>query len=387
MKIIHVIDSLHPDVGGPANVAPKVAATQATLGHDVTILSNEAKSSHSAIKRHLAQVPHIEKVKIVTISGSRIIERFLPLRSWLWLRKNVSEETAVHIHGMWEPVLWIAAAVARRKNAVYVPRPCSMLHPWQMKRYPRIKKIVFAMGASSMLKKASFIQALNEDEALFVKKYIGNSPIKIIPNGIFPEQLPAAPLPHPFPELTEQRYILFLARLHYQKGITYLAKAFARVSEQINDVYLVIVGPDGGDKKNAIDIFEKAGLSEKVIFTGPVYGEEKQKYLSNAYCFCQPSLNEGFSNSIVEALAYGLPVITTKHAFFPEIEKSGSGYLTELNENEIADKLICIFRDPKKRNTMSENAKNLIRSNYTWEIIAKELIKAYEDATNSGKKS
>ena len=243
------------------------------------------------------------------------------------------------------------------------------------------------MGAGNMLKEASFIQALNEDEARFVKQYTGNAPLKIIPNGIFPELLPETPLPHPFPELADKRYILFLARLHYQKGITYLAKAFCLVLKQIKDVYLVIAGPDGGDKKNAVDILKREGFYDKVIFTGPVYGEEKKKYLSNAYCFCQPSLNEGFSNSIVEALAYGLPVVTTKHAFFPEIEKTNSGYLTELNEKEIADKLICIFRDPQKRNTMSENAKTLILSNYTWDSIAKELINAYEQAAHSTKKN
>lgn len=383
MKIIHVIDSLHPHVGGPANVAPKVAATQAALGHDVTILSNEAKSSQSSIKKHLAQVPHIENVKIVNISGSRIIERFLPLRSWLWLKKNVSQTTIVHIHGIWEPVLWIAAAVARNKKAIYAVRPCSMLHPWQMKRYPRIKKIVFAMGAGSMLKKASFIQALNEDEACFVKKYTGNAPIKTVPNGIFLEQLPQTPQPHPFPELTNQRYILFLARLHYQKGVKYLAKAFGLVAKQVQDVHLIIAGPDGGEKKNTIEILKSEGCLDKTIFTGPVYGKEKTAYLSNAYCFCQPSLNEGFSNSIVEALAYGLPVVTTKHAFFPEIEKTDSGYLTELDEKEIADKLIDILQNPKKRSRMSENAKTLIHSNYTWDIIANELIKAYEQATHS----
>ena len=380
MRIIHIIDTLDPATGGPANVAPCLAAAQAALGHSVTILCNNPKNARLSIEKHLSRIPHIELVEIADLKAPRTAERLLPINAFRWLTKELDEGAVAHLHGIWEPTLWIAAAIARRKGAVYAVRPCSMLHPWQMKRYPNIKKIVFAIGVGSMLKKASFIQALNEDEARFVKAYTGNAPIEIVPNGIFPEHLPDARLDHPLPELDGKRFILFLARLHYQKGIKCLAKAFGRVSKQVEEVYLVMAGPDGGDKKAFIEELKQQGCYEKTIFTGPIYGEEKKKYLSNAYCFCQPSLNEGFSNSIVEALAYGLPVITTKFAFFPEIETANAGYVTELDDKEIANRLIEILNDPNKRNQMSTNGKTLITNNYTWNNIAENLVNAYQRA-------
>lgn len=378
MKIIHIVDTLDPSAGGPANVAPSLAAAQASLGHKVSILCNNPKHTLKNVDKHLSRIPGIEQVDIVNLNAPRTLEKLLPINASKWLIKELEQESTVHLHGMWEPTLWIASFIARYKKSITVARPCSMLHPWEMKHFPWMKKMAFLLGAGAMLKKASFIHALNKDEHKFVTPYIGDTPVEIIPNGFFPEFISNQPPLDSLTQLDKKPYALFLGRLHHQKGLTYLADAFNRVSQTCKDMMLVVVGPDGGERQVFLDKIKQHDLLEKVLLTGPLYGNEKAAVLSNATCFCHPSLNEGFSNSIVEALAYGLPVVISKFTHFPEVEDASAGYILNLDAKEMGDAIIEISTTPDLRDKMSKNARNLAFAHYTWPIIATQTIETYE---------
>ena len=383
MKILHLVDTLDPAYGGPAVVAPSLAATQAAYGHEVFILTNTPRYAEADSKAQLALIPGIERVRIQDFHAHRFWQKVFPLRSLIWLARFIDADTVVHLHGVWEPILWFAAWFARWRKAIYVSRPCSMLHPWQMKRYVWQKKIVFFLGASSMLRNASFIHALNTHESEFVKQYVGKAPVYIIPNGYFPETImsdqDAVDIARKYPGLANKRYILFLGRLHYQKGLMYLLEAFAKLSRSVSDVQLVITGPDGGDQAPAEAYVQENDLADRVLFTGPLYGKEKAGVLSSATCYCLPSLNEGFSNAVLEALAYGLPVVISKECFFPEVKKSGAGKVVDANPDSIADALVDILSNPNVREKMSYQASELI-GRYKWQVIARDTLSLYEAA-------
>src|SRR5207249_2915920 len=96
------------------------------------------------------------------------------------------------------------------------------------------------------------------------------------------------------PQLKNQPYILFLSRLHLQKGLDYLAEGFALLAKQNPDVRLVIAGPDFGARTEIHDQVRRLGVEERVHFIGPIYGKEKLELLTGATCFALTSRQEGF---------------------------------------------------------------------------------------------
>ena len=210
---------------------------------------------------------------------------------------------------------------------------------------------------------------------------MSRTPIEVIPNGVFVEQFEPWPASGAFhdrhPELGGKPYILFLSRLHRQKGMKYLADAFRIVAEMNSDVRLVVAGPDRGEG----DAFRKwvveAGLTTRVHLVGPLYGTEKTEALAGATCYCLPSLNEGFSMAITEALACRLPVVISEQCYFPEVSACGAGYVVPLDPKQIAKALLCLLDDPVQRQQMSVAARRLVEQRYTWPCIARQTVANY----------
>ncbi|MCX7591367.1 MAG: glycosyltransferase, partial [Kiritimatiellae bacterium] len=252
MNVLHVIDSLDPVRGGPQVVVPSLAAAQAAMGHRVLILSNHPARAEAAVARQLREIPGSERVEVINLRHPNLIEKCLALIAGKRLRNVISGETFVHLHGVWEPMLWAVADIACHRGVPYAVRLCGILQPGQMNRYRVFKEVVFRLGARRMLHRASFVHALTEAEARFARPYIGNTPVEVIPNGVFPERFANLPPPGEFyrrhPDLQGHPYILFLSRLHPHKGILLLADAFALLASKLPEIHLVVAGPDGGEK-------------------------------------------------------------------------------------------------------------------------------------------
>ena len=99
-------------------------------------------------------------------------------------------------------------------------------------------------------------------------------------------------------DLGGRRYVVFIARLHYKKGLDYLADAFAIVAPQSPDLDLVVAGPDEGAKSDFEDRIRRAGVGKRVHLVGPLYGPDKFAALVDCTCFCLPSRQEGFSVAV-----------------------------------------------------------------------------------------
>src|SRR5262249_19712285 len=123
--------------------------------------------------------------------------------------------------------------------------------------------------------------------------------------------------------------IAFLGRLHPKKGIERLLEAMARLSGAGREVQLLIAGT--GDAEYQRDLEEMArGLAGRVHFLGHIVGAAKTRFLRAADMLVLPSYQENFGLVLVEALACGTPVITTKAVdIWPELEASGSAILMD----------------------------------------------------------
>lgn len=383
--VAHVIADLDPAGGGPPVVAARLAAAQAQLGCKVTILSYRTPDGGPRGDALMAEVPSGTLVDRVSIDSPGRVERLTGREAATAFARIASGGIDImHTHGMWEPILPACAMIARKRNITYVVTPHGMLDPYTLSIKPTKKRIALATTHKAFLNKASFVHMLNADEATLAKPVLHGAPTRVIPNGIFLEELEQTPPAGTFrakhPELGERPYILFLSRLAHKKGLDYLADAFAVFHQRMPDVDLVVAGPDGGEKAPFEASITKHGVGHRVHVVGPIYGVDKFAALRDAAVFCLPSRQEGFSIAITEALAMGIPVVVTRACHFPEITEVGAGIETDLDAGQVAAGLERVLSDRDAACRMGQAGAELVRERFTWPSVARLTIEYYEQA-------
>lgn len=390
MRLVHVIDSLDPAHGGPSTVCVSLAAAQASMGHAVRIVSYDTAGAESAIRRLIDQTPGGSSVEVVWARRPRgLLNVLLATEARRKMRpalRGLDGGTAefVVIHGVWDRILLAGWAAARRLGVPYCVIPHGMVRPWSLTQSKWKKRAALAVACRRMMNGARFLHALNEEEQAAMRALGLTAPIEVIPNGVFLEQvLPASPgaLQSRWPRLAgpdgrARPYVLFLGRLHFSKGLEFLADAFKIVAREHPDVALVVAGPDDGRREWFQQQMAAAGLDDRVVLTGAIYGEEKFAAFAGARCYCLPSRTEGFSVAILEAMASGTPVVISDSCHFPEVAREGAGVVTPLEGNAIATG-IRRYLSGTARETEGAAARRLVEAKYTWGRIAERTVGLY----------
>jgi len=240
------------------------------------------------------------------------------------INQNIHKFDIIHIHEIWHYSNYIAGRAAKGSGKPYVVTVHGALDPWCLNYKSFKKKIYASLIQKHILKEASAIHAITNEEVRQIKNFVNNKNIIMIPNGINPEDFMDLPsrkeLEKLYPKLKGKKIILFMGRIHPKKGLDLLAKAFRRIGRERDDVYLLIAGPDNVDYKEKIEkILKEEGVLDKVIFTGMLKDRKKLVALGGSDIFILPSYSEGFSMAILEAMISKLPVIITHQCNFPEV--------------------------------------------------------------------
>lgn len=176
--------------------------------------------------------------------------------------------------------------------------------------------------------------------------------------------------------------ILFVGRLHPQKGLKYLIKAINLIKNDIvKDTKIVIIG-DGEDKNKLIQKINYLKLEKFFIFKGKMFGDDLVKEYKSSHLFILPSLYEGFPLTILEAWASKLPILATSVGELPYIVKENyNGWLVEPgNSYKLAKKLKYILELPPKRlDQIGKNGYNVIKKEYCWDNILVKLFNIIDD--------
>lgn len=381
MRIAHILLSLDPDYGGPAQSAPSLAAAQAALGHEVQLLFYESAHKCNLIESAIARIPGLDRVTFTPVALPTNLEKILVHRTRAALVAKLHGSQFVHIHDMWQPLLFHAAAVANDMRVPYAISPRGALNTWSLAQKSIKKWLALQFAWNRTLKKAAFIHALNADERRQIQRLYPSARIVTAPNGIFTEQLSRLPPPGIFreryPELESHPFILFMSRLHKKKGLDILIPAFREVNSEFPDIHLVIAGPDEGASAETARLINDYALGSRAHIIGALDGLMKLGALRDATLFCLPSRDEGFSMAIIEAMTVGLPVVVSEQCNFPELKDTQAGIVCQLNSAAFACQITHLLRDPALRDLMAKNASNLVKNHYTWQMVANQLIRGY----------
>lgn len=382
LHIVHIISSIDPAAGGPATVVVRLAAAQAALGHEVTIVSSIRPDHRSAFEQSTAGIPHFNRVRLLVSPWHNSIKRWFGARLVPVFDSLFPFSDVAHFHGIWEPMLPVAARSLRRHNIPYIVRPCGMLDPWSLRQSGFKKALALRITHRNFLKHAAMIQTLNADESRLMAPLHLAPPQTVIPNGVFLNEIDDRSGEAAFlcrlPQLREKPYILFVGRLHHKKGLDLLGKAFVHIAGKFPETHLLVVGPDGGARAEFCRMISDAQLESRVHLPGPLYGPEKMAAYRHAACFCLPSRQEGFSLSVTEALASRIPVAISRDAHFPEVAEAVAGQLCDLDANSVADALERILTLPwSHRRKLGCAGRMLVEEKYTWERVAGQTIDMY----------
>ncbi len=167
--------------------------------------------------------------------------------------------------------------------------------------------------------------------------------------------------------------ILFLGRVEKAKGIFTTIETYEILQKKYPQLKLQIVGR--GDALNeAIEYVKNKNLT-KVSFTGALYGNALKKEFLNADLYILPTHGEGMPTSVLEAMAFGLPVITRPVGGLVDFfENSKMGYMIEsLNPEDYAEKIELLIKDIKKTNKISEYNAKYAKEHFLASKVAPEL--------------
>lgn len=177
-----------------------------------------------------------------------------------------------------------------------------------------------------------------------------------------------------------KKEILYAGILSDRKGYNRLLEAFAKVYQQFPDWKLVFAG--NGELDKAEELREELNIpKDKVVFLGWVSGIEKSKTFQSASIYCLPSWGEGFPMGVLDALAYGIPVVTTPVGGVEQVLHNGRDCLIfdTYDTNALARCLECLMKDEKLRSNLACEADKLVNTCFNIQQINSEIGQIYEE--------
>lgn len=225
---------------------------------------------------------------------------------------RIDEFDIVHLHGIWPPFYHRFVIAARKRQIPIVWSIHGMLSPWAMK-YKRWKKIpAWWLWQKRDLKSAAVLHVTSGREIEWVRAQGFTNRIVNIPLGTkLPDAVPA--------RAHKPKRLLFVGRVSPIKALDNLIRAWDLVRPA--DWTLRIVGNDErGYQANLVRLVEELKLGARVEFPGPKFGTDLEEEYQNADALVLPSHTENFGAVVADALAWGLPVITSKGTPWREVK-------------------------------------------------------------------
>lgn len=382
LKVLHVIPSLDPSQGGPSTAMPQIAKA----------LSDQGVSVDVACVDPVPQANH-EGAWVETDKGYRIL-RFSPLNQRFrlsyayvrWLARNVSQYDLIHVHGVLNAPCLAAERAAVSQKVPLVVRPLGILNRWGMQnRKALLKKIWFGALEKPLLDQAAAMHYTSREELDDVSRLGIRAPARVLPLGM--DMTPFQNLPdrasfrreHDLRETT--KLVLFLSRIHPKKGLEVLLEAFALLRRQQPDVRLMIAGDGEADYLSKLRaLASELGLEEAILWTGFLNASERLRALAAADLFCLPSSSENFGIALLEAMAAGLPCVSSPEvALAQEPATQGAVRVVPRDPSAWAEAMDSLLSDEAQARELGQRAVHVCQEHYSTRQLGANLLQLYSE--------
>ena len=395
MNILHVNSSFEPRNGGPYQATRGMCKALVMRGHQVTLYTTNIVGQGSVLPFHnRTQTLDMPTSQPVPLDGYEVW--YSPVRwpsRWCFspslaqaLARTVANYDIVHIHSLYLFPTQAAAYFCRKQGVPYIVRPHGTLNPAFRRRRKVAKWLYdFAFQRRDLDSAAAIHYTASEEMALAASVGI-RSPGFVISLAVDIADLDTGRTQGAFRAEYLNGWngslVLFLGRINFIKGLDLLIPAFAEVCRRREDVRLAIIGYDNPPSYGAQvrRWVSEAGIGDRVVFTGPLFGEDKKAALADADLWVLPSYSENFGIAVVEAMACGLPVIiSNKVNLHSDVARAGAGIVIDCDAGQLADAMLQLLDSPVERRRMGENGGRLTRRSFSLEALGLRLEQAYQE--------
>lgn len=368
MNVTHVITTLDKSAGGPSRSLPSMCLGLKKEGVVCNILTY--KSTNPNIDFTDGFIKSLNMIdKEQTLFGRFCSKNIIRL-----IKDDID---ILHLHNLWSPLLHNVSVFAKRKGLPVVWSPRGTLEPWPLKQKCLKKKLALLFYQRKDLSNAICIHATALEEANNIRKLGFKNHIAVIPNAIDINSYPKKKW-----SSESKKTISFLSRLHPKKGIEIFLEAWNRLPLDLTrDWRIKIAGEGSGDY--SVDYLRNLVKTHyynfNIEFVGPKYGEDKLYFLHQSDLFILPTYSENFGMAIAEAMACGVPVITTTGTPWSVLNDKNAGWCVNPDVNSLVSSLLTALA--LDRSTLAKKGlicRNIIEDNFSTEIVSRQYLYLYE---------
>jgi len=365
MKIALLSEKYTPDLGGLAISTGRLGDSLAAAGHDVRLFAPTVN-----LPATMKQTLRPSGVHVTRFGAHKRVDDTLV--NWFELIAEEHQRKPFDlIHAYFLPMAGFVGAYAGKYLGV--PSVVSI-------RGNDIERAAFDPSKFSHVMYAlQHADAVTTNASILAKKAKAfvNREIHLIPNGIDTELFKPMERNDVLAETVgvetgkkkEERsaVIGFVGELREKKGQLTLQFAYAQVNKQQPTTLLIVGEVRAGADEQAWAEFRSANPDYQVVVTGQVPHKDLPAYYSLMDVFVHPSLRDGMPNALLEAMACGLPVISTPVGGALDVIQDGkNGVLVNVNDgNALAEKILELLDDPEKRAALGKNARESIMDRFS----------------------
>lgn len=396
MHILYVSHAYKPAyrLGGPVWSISALAEGMAARGHRVTVFTTNGNGSEDL---------DVPTDRAVTVDGVTVryfrreepFKRYVPWFKYLSqsngylytpdlvpeMRAMVGSVDVVHTQMPFVYPTQAAArlAIAGRRPLFYSQR--GVFDPSRLQFRSWKKSLYVRLIERPIMRRATGLVALTPEEISSFQALGVKTPVHLVPNGIDVTRFRREPHPASMAALginDAQQVVLFLARLHATKGPDVLVDAFIKIAAHHPEAVLVLAGSDEqGVIEGLRPRIDAAGLGARVICPGLITGERKLDLLARADLFALPSIGEGLSMAVLEALASATAVVISRECNLPIVESAGAGLVVARTVDDFARGLSSLLSERASLKAAGGRALVLARDQFGWAPILDRLEAIY----------
>jgi glycosyltransferase involved in cell wall biosynthesis len=376
MNVLNVNGLLNPKIGGgTAERTIQMSKYLADYHVDCSILTIDADITNEIIS-------YLYKVKLFALPY--LTKRFyIPIFNPIKISSIVKGADIVHLMGNWTLLNAIVYIFIKWHSKPYVICPAGGLKI--IGRSQNLKFLYNYIIGNRLINHASKIIAITSDEKkYYLSRNIDSRSITLIPNGIqvgdsfkdyeseFRQQF----------ELVGKKYILYVGRLNYIKGIDLLINCFCQVAEEFSEYTLVIAGTDEGMLGSLQKTVKTHKLVSRVKFIGFIDGIYKDQAYRSAKLVVIPSRQEAMSIVILEAGLFRCPVLFTDQCGLTKFSINEAGLEVPASEDGLKNGLLSFYKYEQRFIQYGDNLYDIVLEQYNWSKIIDSYLSLYKNILN-----